>query len=583
MLLFEYLKIGKEDSLDHFRFIGANFLEKNSHSVEACELLVDISDLSKFSMEQRLGIASILLKYDKVSEGLEIAYHARLDYYNYAKSHEQYLSCVLQKSEEPKEIMFPRTVKVDTGIYLQDRTNVESLFFITDDERVSGTNILRSSDKLAAQFIGKQVNDTIEMQNSIGPGNVLTVTSIINKNVYAFRESLKLLETRFMGESSMIFGSVAPSNDGKGGLLEFIKDHLTKVKHQKEELYRLYESDSATIGMLSSFSRTNIIETWLEMIGSEKTIIKSYIKDETKELNSVISEGRPVVIDIISLLTNFYLFQGFQVLDSLDIKYIVAKSTVEELVSYKEFLKERGPVTSIVLDGELKKSNFTQNDVDAYVRVIDIIINWCKKNTIIHSPSKAYKLTKELQRIKDILGRSFYDTLIVAKEHNALMLSDDERLKQVAFGEHNVQSFSSYQCIVYLLLLKRLPEANFIEFVKILIRSNYGYIPISGKILWELSYESDFTNIKTLQQATRGLIIMSPDFCAQAISKFSRYVLLNEDINPESNSLISFVIGKMEEHPQVEQVRAALMKIVEKDFNLLPGMKKHMIKLLRVT
>ena len=86
------------------------------------------------------------------------------------------------------------------------------------------------------------------------------------------------------------------------------------------------------------------------------------------------------------------------------------------------------------------------------------------------------------------------------------MLSDDERLKQVAFGEHNIQSFSSYQCIVHLLLSEMLPEANFIEFVKTLISANYGYIPISGKILWELSYESTLPILKRFSKQYRNLV-----------------------------------------------------------------------------
>lgn len=205
-IISEYLKNGKSDSLDYFRFIGGQFFASLEELDRASEFFIQISHPSLFSLEERMLIAQVLLDSGKIADGLEAAYDARIDHFENGRAHDLYVKIVLRDNSRPIDLLFPDQVGINNAVHFVDQAGTKTVFFITDDSRLNMPYILRPSNKLSERLIGKSIGDIIEMPNNIGSGSVLKIEKIMSKDVFAFQESLDLLSTRFSEETDMVFG-----------------------------------------------------------------------------------------------------------------------------------------------------------------------------------------------------------------------------------------------------------------------------------------------------------------------------------------------------------------------------------------
>lgn len=205
-IISEYVKIGKPDSLDYFRFIGGQFFASLEELDRASDFFIQISDPSSFSLEERMLVAQVLLDSGKVVDGLEVAYDARIDHFENGRAHDLYVKIVLRDKSHPIDLLFPDQVGINNAVHFVDQAGTKTFFFITDDSRLNMPYTLRPSNKLSERLMGKTIGDIIEMPNNVGAGSVLKIEKIMSKDVFAFQESLDLLSTRFSEVTDMVFG-----------------------------------------------------------------------------------------------------------------------------------------------------------------------------------------------------------------------------------------------------------------------------------------------------------------------------------------------------------------------------------------
>lgn len=581
-VLESYLSIGKPETFDHFRFLSAMFHQERGDQALAAQQLLQLEHVNKLNRAQRFVVAHILTHSGHLSEGLEVGYDARADYFDNVKAHEDYFRLLYMSPASSQAFPFPEEVATDCAVILRDESGTENKFLLSDDKRLSGSEILRQKDKITQSLLGKKSGDTISIASKIGLGNKLTIVSIESKFVYAVRESEQLLATRFSGETDFKIFTPGDDNDFNE-VRSFMLSQSAEDFQRIKELFRLYEGNMLTIGALAYYLRRDFIETWFRLIGAEETCIKCYTHDESNDIAGAFELGRKIVIEPIALLTSQVLLQKHSLLENFGLQFVVAQSTLAELKKYRQELDLPRPVATVgIQDGELRKHDWTEEQHENHKLMADSLIQWCERNATIMSPAQPLKRTdSDEYDLVSFMGQAFHDSILLANELNGTLLSDDERLKALALGEYGLPSFSCYQLAVYKHGQGQISGEDFSAISKTLAGANYAYLPLSADDLWNLFDESGFQMRAPFTRAVRGLRAMSIPFCAQTIALFARRLYLNIAIDSTRHHTLLLLLSEAKANPAFQAVRAMLVAMIKREFRIMPIQCEEVLSLIQ--
>ncbi len=578
-LLEAYLLNGESETYDHFRLLGIKFYHRIDDKENCKRLLLQIQNPKEYSIAQRFIIAGMHFENEEIERGLQIAYDTRIDNFEDVQAHQGYISFGIGKPEEPICQMFPKSIQIDTAVELGDKMGKKSQFFITDDIRVTGSNVLRSTDAFSRRLLNKTIGEEVVMENSVGVGNALKIISIISKNVYAFRESLKLLETKFAGQTGMIFFEMSEDSNFEE-FNNYIIQQAEVQNKKRDEVLRLYNTGPLTIAMMANTFGKNIVEMWFAMMFESKVSINCYDRDESANLNMTKTQNLPVVVDSLSLLTIAGLLDRIELFDMLWGNCYVAQAVYDEIKGYRESIdKPRPEMTIAVHEGQIFDSTVSQENIDKQKVWLDKILLWCKESATIQMP-KNRAVPKGRENLENMIGCQSFETMKLASELGGMILTDDVNLKVLALQVFRVGSFSSYQMITQAARDGKISPQEFTNFTRTLVSSNYAHIPITGEDLWQLYDLSGFKIQSPFTRAIRGLRILNAEFAARAISSFSKKVYLNINLPESRDQVFQFALRTIRQRKDFNSIKANLQVIIERDFTLMPQQKadfKHLL------
>lgn len=576
-----YLRNGKRHMLDHFRLLGIKFY----HSINDLEnvrlLLSQIDDPTSYQLRQQFVIAQMNILYGQVSKGLEIAFDARIAHAELANAHEMFVNLLLRGRDQSNDEMFPAAVADMTAVEVVDKALKSSTYLITSDQRFSGADVLRPHDPMAIGLIGKKIGDMVTTGNSIGTGSQLTIKSIMSKYNHAFVESLKLLETKFAGQSQIVFFHGGDERAGDGGMNEFLRHHASTRRNVKEQILRFYNAGAATLGVVATYFGDSTIETWMELMAENSTGIMCYEKDESLDLEWTKSNRRAVVLETTALLTLFVLLDSVDLLDRQQMDLHVARATLDEIVAYRYKL-EVFHTQKVSSDG--MTPNFSENqDFEKQKDWCDRLINWCRTMTTQQIPKATISADHQSTELEDIIGKAAYHSLELCHQIGASLLSDDAKLKSLAATEYEVRSFSTYQLIFQLFGDGDISSEQFAELRKKLIRSNYIYIPLTDQELWDFFEETVFELKPPFTHSVRGLIILEHQVVVDSVVAFAKNLYLNTFSNSKRDLTLQMVMHAIKVRDDYNRLRKNILAAADQVFHLMPQQRdkfKGLISLL---
>lgn len=580
-ILEDFLASDKKFAHDHFRLFGIGFYKRAGDIENLKRLLLSIEDYSSYQLQQQFIFAKMLLECGEIQKGLDVAYEIRLNNYEDSRAHEYYLYALIGRPEEQKEEMFPSTVSMENSVIVIDQSGQANQYFLTDDKRLSGQTVLRNSDTLTKLVLGKNLGDEIELKNSIGSKNILKIDLILNKHTFAFRESRELLQTKFADKTGIIFFN------GEGDIVDnmknFIYSQSADYNRKKDEIFEMYNSGQLTIGMVDHFmGKKNFIETWLGMITSSDIGIQCYDHSETLELEWAIEHDAPVIMDITALLTMQVLLDKAE-LSNRFTQRIIAKSTLDELISYRDSLNQPQPMTSFgVINGQLTKHTISQEDIEQQKKWLDSLIEWCKINTKVMSPKKFVEKDTENANLWEVLGKITYDSIQLALEHKGILQSDDSKLKTLVLNEYQLRSFSTYQLITQSTRENIITPIEFADLTRALIKANYSIIPVSGEDLWTMLDESNFKIQLPFTNAVQGMLILNTEFAIKTLLTFAKHVYLNINVKEIRDQALQYVLRVFKQRGDYSSILPRVLRNLELEFKLLPMQKEDFKQLIRL-
>jgi tetratricopeptide (TPR) repeat protein len=573
-IIWQYLKIGKETALDHFRFLGIKFFHSLNDLDNVKKLISNVNDPYRFRLSHIFAIAQMHLIYGQASKGLDIAYEARIRNFESAKAHDLYVHLLMSGFGESIEVMYPEKVDDNTSVEVTDQVSKSITYLITEDERLIGSNILRRENALSRLLMGKKIGDVISIPNSVGLGSSLTVQKITSRHNHAFNESLFLLETKFSGHSRITFFH-SKSGEGAKDLLALLKDRGTQRRKALESLFATYRADPLTVGMLADYLRSDTIDTWLELISDHSTGLVAHDVDRSEDSSWALTDNRPIVIETTVLITMFAVFGSADILKNLGRELHVTRATLDEIVAHRNKIE-------VLTQGREKEEAGTESASQnkSPKDWCDLIVNWCKENAVLQTPKKTISADNHTADLEDLIGTAPYHALELAQQIGGALLSDDARLNSLAQGEYNMKAFSTYQLMVHLLNVGAVSADQFNGLSKSLIRHNYVYIPISHQLLWELFEDTTFELKPPFVHAVRGLRKIDAQVAATIIVSFARDLYLHEFPFGTRDNTLQLIMREIKKRDDYRLLRKVILRIVDDMFRLLPIQRENFRSLI---
>jgi tetratricopeptide (TPR) repeat protein len=463
------------------------------------DILNTLTLIGNISIEALYVIAYLNIEVDNIEKGLEIALLARKKYYQIGDAHLKYVGFVFKYKNLHLELRNPNVIGLDSIIQLKYENGETQHFHIIDESDGSTfSSDLIISDKLAQLVLGKSVGDIVSIENSIGKPQLIEIVNIFDKYFYAFRESINLLSTKFVGINGFRVFTIGDTGDPKEDFKPFF-DILDKGEEHVSRINEYYNENVLPIGAVSQLRKQNPIKVWEYTVGNIDLGVYCGIDDlvQQNEIETLLASQKDIVLDLISLLT-LKTLNKLELLTNITNRKIVSRSLIETIDEHISDLK------SIGLDGYLTigkdKDQYFRSETTVEENMVNAvfyedIIKWINDNCEILPCNFALNINAGDKSMYDNhLSKSSIDSILLAKENNSLLLSDEANFRSTALSEFDVKSFSNYNLFHYCWKINLINKNSFTSEVANLIRLNYKCLPIDSSILLRCTELANYEN-----------------------------------------------------------------------------------------
>jgi hypothetical protein len=582
LIAVKYLPLAPAQLKDSFLLKTAIIYHLQRDEAKAKEYAEQIQNTSSLPMADAFRLASLLIDSGDPDAGLQIAYETRNRCYDQYQAHERYIQ-ILTRANQKQEIIFPAQASIDTVIFTKDQDEKELIYFIAKDPSPDPAIILHPDDQLAKIFIGKSIGEECIIENKLGFRSSFRITAIMNKFNFAFWQTLRLFETRFVGQT----GFTVFRNDPENPL-----DTLSKVVQQLSirgndfysQVYLLYTKRKAPIGVVAGLCKHNIAEQWLLFTKSNDVFLYANAINEISDIKGAMDNNKPIVLDIISLLSLFFISQHNDLFEHLPNRLVVAQATVEELLAFSDQLatyKEEGRVSLGFRDGALSGTHTTIEEIHEQHRIVQSIVEWCRQNAETIRPSKLLEINREeREKLTKLFGAPLIETALLAQELNATVVCDDDVFKNFLSTQYGLSTCSTFQWAIYGINIGKITVVEVEQMAFQLTLANHVFIPVSAQTFLKCFEHSEFQVRKPFTVAVKGLLLSNPLHASASVVHFIKKLYLNQGLALTRDQVILYILTELSMHQSFPEIKRTMLMLISNEFRLMPIQAKDFINLL---
>jgi tetratricopeptide (TPR) repeat protein len=570
---------GQPKDLFSCRLAKLYFQKRDGDNTRKWALQVEHPEL--FTMKDAFLLAGLLVKAGEDNKALAIAFDTRTRFFENSEAHMKYNSICLSIEKDEADL-FPAVVRTDCAVTCELESSELKTFLITA-KPVKADNVLLPDSPFAQQLTGKAKGETVITERSFGLHGTIKITGIIDIYTYAFHESLQLFETQFAGQQPV---GVFHANPGQPGdqLEQIVKKGTLEQKRYEKQVYQLYNRHEVTIGVLAMLCGRNAVIQWFNLSASTDVSLISFTGTEVPAVQQALNNPTPIVLDLIALLTLFFVYEDAGFLDSVTNEFIVSQSTIDELQEAYDEL-EHGVKDGIFSmgyeDGQLKGHNVSKETIQKHRAIIQNIIQWCRQRALVTPALRAMQVKRgEREQLSNIMGACFHDTLLLAQEYQAAVLSDDDNFKQLLRNEGSPLPFSTYQLLQYLAINGKITPDQFELLSLKLVFANYICIPLSGELLWKAFDASGFKMARPFTVAVKGYLIMQLGPTAQFLTYFLKKLYLESGLATTREQTVMYIFNEIATRKDFDQLKKLMIQRIQIEFTYLPTCKDDILELL---
>ena len=442
----------------------------------------------KGSAHQLLALAKVRawLGLDGV---LELGYRARRLGFGEADVHQAYISLVLNRKRDRDSELEINRVQPGATVHLEGDDGRKQVFTIVNglDADLRRGELL-PSDPVAVKLLGHSAGESLYLKESELETVKFRISKVESQYVFAFQETLLNFATWFpenrQGPERLTIGS-----DGIGidKMLELVGRRQTHV----EAALEMYRTSQITLGMLAQLVGRSPIQVWAGLQDDDSARIVASTGAEPAALSAAsrLASAEALTLELSALLT----FGALGLLSALKkrFKEILAVQFVMDDVNDELTLERAG----------LRSAGIIYRSGDRYVMQDAPAVQSIERRVFLEGLLAFLKSNVCLLPTADILdtpqrgennplGRSALASILLAKEKQTLLFSDDLVLRTMAQNSWSVAGVWSQSVIMELLRSGHMSEVEYHRAVMELIRRNYSFVKVNERdYLWLLREE----------------------------------------------------------------------------------------------
>lgn len=390
---------------------------------------------------------------------------------NDSKAHILYVQVMLQYPLSEEECRAPKRIWENSVVTLSNINN-ESFSWIVENRPKEELleNEINLQDERFLLLQDKEIGNDIRLKSS---STLWKIKSLTNKRVFAFHESQSKCETIFSGESPFY---VFHSQD----LPQFLDKIRNENKPHKENYdlaKRLYKDRKAPIGTIASSFKKNPILIWQDYKNSPDIGIQCAYGSNDEWLTAInhLSKQQSICSDITGLLTAFELNLG----------ELIVENFGEVLISTSTY--------NLIFDLMEEQELFSVKNEAREPSKLELFLSFVKSITKRKSSRAAMEMNSiEKLEFDKLLETSFVDTLLLAKETDSLILSDDLTYRELAKSEHSINGIWTQVLLKSLFNSKKINLDEYQEKIVKLATFNYFHTAIDEYSLLFAAKEANY-------------------------------------------------------------------------------------------
>lgn len=414
------------------------------------------TDGSSLDFEVRRLFASIIFERGKIEEALEIAYEIRRDNFEKPEAHLLLANMFFRhENNEGGQNHFPEVVEIGTAVRLnftknprefrwvviEDRKTIDPRFFEYHFSHPLAKSVLEK--KRGYRFIFREGFDDVEYE----------IAEIQTKYLRAFQETVENFNQYFAGVEGLwkyTFSEDSPAEEIFRPVIE-----QEKAKQKRYEIVLDgYRRRGFTVGTMSVLLGASPIHVMSELRSDMRIGLSSGGQDiwPNETLFNLVQVG--MVIDLTSLLLVHEL--EIQDLIAREIPMLlIAQSTLDEISSHLAdviFAREQGVTNIVLLAGRLTRYEVSADRVRQQKLFFQNTIEWAKDHCTVAPIQLFIEIpVNERDQLTQMLGESFFHSLLIAQERRTLLYSDDRALRNYAKKNKEVDGIWTQRILFWLL------------------------------------------------------------------------------------------------------------------------------------
>ncbi len=547
----EYLKENPNDERVKLHLAAINFRNQKLNQVD--EFLKTPFDYENLSLRYRIQYAQLLGIRGFNKEAINVMYETRRKYFDQSEAHLQYITTLFRTEERDDKWIHPDAISEGTAALLEDKNGTKVWYLIEDRADADfAKNELKPQHSLAQRMIGKKIGDEVELVSSGPQKKYGKVVEIKSKYIYALHNSMNSYQKMFPEADGLYEIDLKSGETGEIEKkdLEILFKQVDQQHERYSKVMKLYTEGHLTVGALSKMLSRNEVEAWGLLTSQEEPGLKCCIGDvnlRRSAQTSLNTNPKPkIVIDVLALLT-IHGLEGADIVVKHYGKFLISQSTIDvfnELVTNCKGMQAKGFMSVGKQGDQYVKEEITADQLKKNSEYLKGILAWIKKNCVITPCHEALKLDADKrEELYKLFGISSIDSILIAKQEDALLYSDDERLRSFALGSYSVQGVWTQAVIENLLNLGIISNEKYQDFVIRLVNSNYVFTSINSDTLIEATKQSQW---KPDRNFMKMVSLLNGKKCDDipAIIVVSDYIqkLINQPIFIDDPKNICFVV-----------------------------------------
>jgi tetratricopeptide (TPR) repeat protein len=594
---FEEAKIIYEEALNMVNHPSliidyANLCLRNNDINKLKELLRKDIDPDVLKMEDRIALAYLYSNNDFNDRFYELMYETRRKFFNDSAVHSSYAGLFLMGGEKNSKLINLEKVTNNSVVFL--KRNDEQKYYILDNREDADLCKQEINDKSSIynKLIGKKKNDKINLLENDYIKESWEIIEIKSKYIHALHTSMDLINENFPEEKSFQKISIDTQKNSAESLQEILdlmfKDE-DKRRKNIEIVLKNYKEGKLTIGMIAKFFDKNPIEVWSNFVADTQigVINNSGSKSDydLTHLNFIPENG--LAIDVIALCTlvNINIIDSFVKVFG---KFKITQSTVDVITNLKSELqgiRSKGYMSLGKKEGEYIRIEVTKENIASSIsfleQAMNIINSYCE---ILPINPKTIEDFSEYGKYKDLLGKSFIDTVLMSKQENTHIYTDDNNLRGFIFSQFQKTSAWTQFILQYLLTVNAITLQEYNSCVLKLSDLNYYHTSIDSKVLIEkgkqINWIPDYSFINILKILGGNF---SDEFPSVIVSANFIFELWNQIVsNEKRNIVLDLLLSNLVKDRYNKNVLLKLKLVLQVKFHLLPIQLDEILSLISI-